>query len=47
MGTLDFSSISSAVALSPIFAGIIALGAVKIAPNATKWAVNKLVSMFG
>lgn len=46
MGALDFSSISSAVVLTPIFAGIIALGAVKIAPNATRWAVNKLVSMF-
>lgn len=46
MGSLDFSSISSAVVLTPIFAGIISLGAVKIAPNATRWAVNKLVSMF-
>lgn len=46
MGTLDFAPIAAAVVLTPVFAGIISLGAVKIAPNATKWAVNKIVSMF-
>jgi hypothetical protein len=46
MTDLDFSSIAAAVVLTPILAGMIALGAVKIAPNATKWAVNKLASFF-
>ena len=43
----DYSSITSAIALSAVVTGIVAMAGVKIIPVATKWAVNKLVSMFG
>jgi len=46
MDTLDVSTITAAVAFGSIITGIVAMGAVKIAPNATRWGVNKLVSFF-
>lgn len=46
MGTLDYSDIAAAVALGTALTSIVAMGAVKITPNATRWIVNKLVSMF-
>ncbi|EHP38866.1 hypothetical protein OR16_34713 [Cupriavidus basilensis OR16] len=42
----DFSAIVSAVAIGSVSASIIAMGAVKIVPNVTRWATNKLVSFF-
>ncbi|ANH74801.1 putative membrane protein [Ralstonia insidiosa] len=42
----DLSSIISAVAIGTVSAGIVSMGAVKIVPNVTKWAVNKLVGFF-
>lgn len=43
----DFSDIVSVVTLAGVVGGIVAIGAVKMAPVATKWAVNKVISMFG
>lgn len=45
-GGPDLSSIISAVAIGTVSAGIVSMGAVKIVPNVTKWAVNKLVGFF-
>lgn len=42
----DFTLITGAIAMTAVVAGIVAMGGVKIVPNATKWAVNKLVSFF-
>ena len=42
----DLSAIISAVAIGTVSAGIVSMGAVKIVPNVTKWAVNKLVGFF-
>jgi hypothetical protein len=44
---LDFSSITSAITYSAVVSSIMAMAIVKLAPNFTKWAVNKLSSMFG
>lgn len=46
METNDYSSIIAAVSLAGLAAGFIAMGAVKIVPNVTKWGVNKLVGFF-
>ncbi|CAG9183006.1 hypothetical protein LMG23992_04881 [Cupriavidus laharis] len=43
---VDYSSITAAVAVGGVSAAIVAMGAVKIVPNVTKWATNKLVSFF-
>lgn len=42
----DFTALTSAVAMGAVVTGIVAMGAVKIVPNATKWAVNKLAGFF-
>ncbi len=42
----DFASMTSAVSMTAVVTGIVAMGAIKIVPNATKWAVNKLASFF-
>ncbi len=42
----DLGPIISAVAIGTVSAGIVSMGAVKIVPNVTKWAVNKLVGFF-
>lgn len=42
----DYSSITTAVAIGGVSTAIVAMGAVKIVPNVTKWATNKLVSFF-
>lgn len=43
---MDFTAITSAVALGAVSLGIIAMGAIKIVPNVAKWGTNKLVSFF-
>lgn len=43
---MDFTSITSAVAVSTVTAGIIAMGSIKIVPNVARWGTNKLVSFF-
>lgn len=43
---VDYSTITAAVSLGAITTALVAMGAIKIVPNATKWAVNKLVSFF-
>lgn len=42
----DFSTLTAAVGMGAVVTGIVAMGAVKIVPNATKWAVNKLAGFF-
>lgn len=42
----DYATITAAVSVAGIVAGLVAMGAVKIVPNASKWAINKLVSFF-
>lgn len=42
----DFADIVGAVSMAAVVGGIVAMGAVKIVPNATKWAVNKLAGFF-
>lgn len=43
---MDFSGLTSAVDLTTVTAAIIAMGALKMAPNVAKWGVNKIVSFF-
>jgi len=43
---LDLSSITAAVSIAGVVAGIIAMGALKIQPNVAKWAANKLAGFF-
>lgn len=43
----DFTAITGAVAMTAVVSGIVAMGGIKIVPNATKWAVNKLAGFFG
>lgn len=43
---MDFTSITAAVAVGTVTAGIIAMGAIKIVPNVAKWGTNKLVGFF-
>lgn len=42
----DYATITAAVAVGGVVTAIVAMGAVKIAPNVAKWATNKLVSFF-
>lgn len=42
----DFAAITGAVSMAAVVAGIVTMGGIKILPNATKWAVNKLASFF-
>lgn len=42
----DFATLTAAVSMGAVVTGIVAMGAVKIVPNATKWAVNKLAGFF-
>lgn len=42
----DFTTLTSAVSMAAVVTGIVAMGAIKIVPNATKWAVNKLAGFF-
>lgn len=43
---MDFSSISSAVDISTVSVGIIAMGALMIVPNVARWAAKKLANFF-
>lgn len=45
--TIDYTSITGAVALGAMVTGIVAIGVVKIVPNSVAWATQKLASMFG
>ena len=42
----DFATLTAAVSMAAVVTGIVAMGAIKIVPNATKWAVNKLAGFF-
>lgn len=42
----DFATLTSSVNMAAVVTGIVAMGAIKIVPNATKWAVNKLAGFF-
>lgn len=42
----DYADMIASVSMGAVVAGIVAMGAVKIVPNATKWAVNKLAGFF-
>lgn len=42
----DLSTLTGAVSMGVVVTGLVAMGAIKIVPNATKWAVNKLSSFF-
>jgi hypothetical protein len=42
----DFTTLTAAVSMAAVVTGIVAMGAIKIVPNATKWAVNKLAGFF-
>ncbi|MBS1188803.1 MAG: hypothetical protein H6R10_595 [Rhodocyclaceae bacterium] len=42
----DFAVITGAISMTAVVTGIVAMGGVKIIPNATSWAVRKLVSFF-
>lgn len=42
----DYATLTAAVSMTAVVTGIVAMGAVKIVPNATKWAVNKLAGFF-
>lgn len=42
----DFNDIVTAISMTAVVGGIVAMGAVKIVPNATQWAVNKLAGFF-
>jgi hypothetical protein len=44
---MDLQPVIDAVVVGTLVSGIIAAGAVKMGPTVAKWAVNKLVSMFG
>lgn len=44
---LDFSAITGAVTGDEVLAGIAAVVAILIVPNAGKWAFRKVMSMFG
>lgn len=43
---VDYSGIASAVDVSTVAVAIVAMGALKIAPNVAAWAVNKLSRFF-
>lgn len=42
----DYSSIVTAVSIGGVVTAIIAMGAVKIAPNVARWATNKIANFF-
>jgi hypothetical protein len=42
----DFGTIVAGIAAAGIVAAILSTGVIKIAPNFTKWGVNKLVGLF-
>lgn len=44
---MDFSTITAAVDVGTVTAGLIAMGAIMIVPNVAKWAVKKLAGFFG
>lgn len=44
---MDLTPVTDAIVVTGLIAAIVAAGAVKMAPNVTKWAVGKLNSMFG
>lgn len=44
--TVDYTPIVAAVSLAGVTAAIVSMGGVKIIPNVTKWATNKLVGFF-
>lgn len=43
---MDFSSISTGLSAATAVTAIIAMGAIKIAPNFAKWATNKIAGFF-
>jgi hypothetical protein len=43
---MDFTAILAAVDVTTVAAAILAMGALKIVPNVTRWGVNKVVSFF-
>lgn len=45
-GDIDFSSMTGAIAATAVVAAIVSMGVVKIGPNFTRWAVNKVASFF-
>lgn len=48
MGTeMDFTSITAAVSVTGLVAGIIAMAVVKVGPGVAKWGANKLATFFG
>lgn len=44
---MDLTPVIDAIVVGTLIAGIVSAGAVKMGPTVAKWAVNKLVSMFG
>jgi len=43
---MDFTAILAAADATTIIAAILAMGAIKILPNVTRWGVNKVVNFF-
>ncbi len=43
---MDLSPLTAGVDLATVTTAIIAMGALKMAPNVAKWGVNKIVSFF-
>jgi hypothetical protein len=44
---VDLTSITSAVDISTVAAGMVAMGAIMILPGVAKWAAKKLATFFG
>ncbi len=42
----ELDSLTAAVAMGGVTTAIVAMGGIKIIPNATKWAVNKIAGFF-
>jgi hypothetical protein len=42
----DYSTIVTAVSVGGVVTAIIAMGAVKIAPNVARWTTNKIANFF-
>jgi hypothetical protein len=43
---IDFSAMTGAVSTAAVVTAIVSFGAIKLAPNFTRWAVNKVASFF-
>lgn len=43
---MDFSTIATGLSATAAVTAIIAMGAIKIAPNFAKWATNKIAGFF-